>query len=83
MLHACLTSHPLFQDVLINCRNAVTSISVDPVLPYQLATACADGSVRVFDRRMLGTRLSGECLKLCLISGSYDGLVTHFLSDFR
>ena len=65
----------LLQDVLINCRNAVTSISVDPVLPYQLATACADGSVRVFDRRMLGTRLSGQSVHSLFIQftfGTYN-----------
>ena len=48
------------QDVLINCRRAVTSITINPILPYQLATGCSDSSVRIFDRRMLGTRATGN-----------------------
>ncbi|KAL8575620.1 hypothetical protein ACOMHN_028641 [Nucella lapillus] len=66
------------EDVLINCRSAVTSISVDPILPYQLATACADGSVRVFDRRMLGTRLSGT-----YSSRLMTGLVSRFMAPME
>ncbi|XP_076467379.1 DDB1- and CUL4-associated factor 6-like isoform X2 [Babylonia areolata] len=66
------------EDVLINCRSAVTSISVDPVLPYHLATACADGSVRVFDRRMLGTRLSGT-----YSSRLMTGLVARFVAPLE
>ncbi|XP_070191323.1 DDB1- and CUL4-associated factor 6-like isoform X2 [Littorina saxatilis] len=65
-------------DVLINCRSAVTSIAVDPILPYQLATACADGSVRVFDRRMLGTRVSGT-----YSSRLMPGLVSRFLAPME
>ncbi|KAJ8315334.1 hypothetical protein KUTeg_007484 [Tegillarca granosa] len=49
-----------YEDVLINCRRAVTSLAVNPVLPYQLGIACSDSSVRIFDRRMLGTRASGN-----------------------
>ncbi|GFS51546.1 DDB1- and CUL4-associated factor 6 [Nephila pilipes] len=41
-------------DTLINCYSPVTSLAVNPVLPYQLAVGCADASVRIFDRRMLG-----------------------------
>ncbi|XP_071114016.1 DDB1- and CUL4-associated factor 6-like [Haliotis cracherodii] len=47
-------------DILINCKQAVTSLAVDPVIPYHLAVACSDSSVRVFDRRMMGTRASGN-----------------------
>ncbi|KAK6170174.1 hypothetical protein SNE40_018634 [Patella caerulea] len=47
-------------DVMINCRQAVTSLAVDPIMPYHLAAACSDSSVRIFDRRMLGTRASGN-----------------------
>ncbi|CAC5403845.1 DCAF6 [Mytilus coruscus] len=47
-------------DVLINCRRAVTSLAVNPMLQYQLAIGCSDSSVRLFDRRMLGTRSSGH-----------------------
>ncbi|KAJ8253054.1 hypothetical protein GJAV_G00208620 [Gymnothorax javanicus] len=46
-------------DILINCRRAATSISVCPLLPYYLAVGCSDSSVRIYDRRMLGTRATG------------------------
>ncbi|XP_070568006.1 DDB1- and CUL4-associated factor 6-like isoform X2 [Ptychodera flava] len=48
------------EDILINCRRAVTSLAVNPILPYHLAVGCSDSSVRVFDRRMLGTRATGH-----------------------
>ncbi|XP_071800939.1 DDB1- and CUL4-associated factor 6-like isoform X1 [Asterias amurensis] len=48
------------EDVLINCRRAVTSLAVNPIMPYQLGVGCSDSSVRVFDRRMLGTRSTGN-----------------------
>ena len=44
------------QDVLILLRNAVTSMAVDPVIPYQLAISSSDGVVRLYDRRMLKTQ---------------------------
>ncbi|KAG7253160.1 hypothetical protein CRUP_022585, partial [Coryphaenoides rupestris] len=43
-------------DILINCRRAATSISISPLVPYYLAVGCSDSSVRIYDRRMLGTR---------------------------
>ncbi|XP_077977582.1 DDB1- and CUL4-associated factor 6-like [Glandiceps talaboti] len=48
------------EDILINCRRAVTSLAVNPIIPYQLAVGCSDSSVRLFDRRMLGTRATGH-----------------------
>lgn len=48
---------------MINCSRAVTSLSVNPILPYQLGVACSDSAVRIFDRRMLGTRLMGMRLE--------------------
>ncbi|XP_071956649.1 DDB1- and CUL4-associated factor 6-like [Antedon mediterranea] len=48
------------EDVLINCRCAVTSLAVNPVVPYHLAVGCSDSSIRIFDRRMLGTKGSGN-----------------------
>ncbi|XP_034041817.1 DDB1- and CUL4-associated factor 6 isoform X2 [Thalassophryne amazonica] len=47
-------------DILINCRRAATSISVSPLVPYYLAVGCSDSSVRIYDRRMLGTRATGN-----------------------
>jgi len=49
-----------YQDILINCRRAATSISICPLVPYYLAVGCSDSSVRIYDRRMLGTRATGE-----------------------
>ncbi|KAM5179703.1 DDB1- and CUL4-associated factor 6 isoform 2-T3 [Mantella aurantiaca] len=42
-------------DVLINCRRAATSIAICPSAPFYLAVGCSDSSVRIYDRRMLGT----------------------------
>ncbi|XP_078514458.1 DDB1- and CUL4-associated factor 6 isoform X2 [Lissotriton helveticus] len=47
-------------DILINCGRAATSIAICPPLPYYLAVGCSDSSVRIYDRRMLGTRATGN-----------------------
>jgi len=47
------------EDILIGCHKAVTSISVNPLFSYQLAVGCSDSNVRIFDRRLLGTRSTG------------------------
>ncbi|XP_053090222.1 DDB1- and CUL4-associated factor 6 isoform X6 [Pangasianodon hypophthalmus] len=47
-------------DILINCRRAATSIAISPLVPYYLAVGCSDSSVRIYDRRMLGTRATGN-----------------------
>uniref|UniRef100_A0A6Q2Z5V5 Ddb1 and cul4 associated factor 6 n=1 Tax=Esox lucius TaxID=8010 RepID=A0A6Q2Z5V5_ESOLU len=47
-------------DILINCRRAATSISICSLVPYYLAVGCSDSSVRIYDRRMLGTRATGN-----------------------
>ncbi|TMS06610.1 DDB1- and CUL4-associated factor 6 [Larimichthys crocea] len=49
-----------YEDILINCRRAATSISISPLVPYYLAVGCSDSSVRIYDRRMLGTRATGN-----------------------
>ncbi|XP_076055552.1 DDB1- and CUL4-associated factor 6-like isoform X2 [Oratosquilla oratoria] len=43
------------EDVLLNVGKAVTAIAVNPVTPYHLAIAAQDSTVRIYDRRMLGT----------------------------
>ncbi|PSN36356.1 hypothetical protein C0J52_19730 [Blattella germanica] len=53
------------EDVMITCQRAVTALSVNPVAPYQLAIGCSDSTVRMFDRRMLGTKASGTLRPLC------------------
>ncbi|XP_045839443.1 DDB1- and CUL4-associated factor 6 isoform X2 [Meles meles] len=47
-------------DILINCRRAATSVAICPPIPYYLAVGCSDSSVRIHDRRMLGTRATGN-----------------------
>ncbi|XP_078617572.1 DDB1- and CUL4-associated factor 6-like [Branchiostoma floridae x Branchiostoma japonicum] len=46
-------------DILIKAHRAVTAIAANPHTPYHLAVGCSDSSVRLFDRRMLGTKGSG------------------------
>lgn len=41
------------EDVVILLQNPVTSMAVDPVIPYQLAVSTSDGTVRLYDRRMM------------------------------
>ncbi|GFS13263.1 DDB1- and CUL4-associated factor 6-like [Elysia marginata] len=40
------------EDVMILLQNPVTSMAVDPIIPYQLAVSTSDGAVRLYDRRM-------------------------------
>ncbi|XP_075445593.1 DDB1- and CUL4-associated factor 6 isoform X8 [Ascaphus truei] len=47
-------------DILINCRRAATSIAICPPAPYYLAVGCSDSTVRIYDRRMLGTRATNN-----------------------
>ncbi|XP_011788797.1 PREDICTED: DDB1- and CUL4-associated factor 6 isoform X4 [Colobus angolensis palliatus] len=47
-------------DILINCRRAATSVAICPPIPYYFAVGCSDSSVRIYDRRMLGTRATGN-----------------------
>ncbi|XP_072441287.1 DDB1- and CUL4-associated factor 6 isoform X5 [Chiloscyllium punctatum] len=47
-------------DILINCRRAATSIAICPLMPFYLSVGCSDSSVRIYDRRMLGTRATGS-----------------------
>nr|XP_055221325.1 DDB1- and CUL4-associated factor 6 isoform X19 [Gorilla gorilla gorilla] len=49
-----------YEDILINCRRAATSVAICPPIPYYLAVGCSDSSVRIYDRRMLGTRATGN-----------------------
>ena len=50
-----------YDDVMIRCAQAVTAMSINPMLPYHLAVGSSDSSVRIFDRRMLsvGRGLNG------------------------
>ena len=41
------------QDILISVSSPVTTISLNPLLPYHLAVGASDSAVRIFDRRML------------------------------
>ncbi len=44
------------EDILLKFRNPVTSMSINPMLPYYLAVGTHDSAVRLFDRRMLETK---------------------------
>ncbi|KAL1460113.1 hypothetical protein WDU94_012051, partial [Cyamophila willieti] len=46
-------------DILIQCQRAVTTISINEMAPYQMAIGTSDSTVRIFDRRMLGTISAG------------------------
>ncbi|KAM3861808.1 DDB1- and CUL4-associated factor 6 [Diretmus argenteus] len=59
-MKASCTKEDCKDDILINCRRAATSISISPLVPYYLAVGCSDSSVRIYDRRMLGTRATGN-----------------------
>uniref|UniRef100_A0A8D9FGF8 DDB1- and CUL4-associated factor 6 n=1 Tax=Cacopsylla melanoneura TaxID=428564 RepID=A0A8D9FGF8_9HEMI len=53
--------HKIFckDDILIQCQRAVTTISINEMAPYQMAIGTSDSTVRIFDRRMLGTISAG------------------------
>ena len=71
-----LLCHSCDLDVLINCRRSVTSVSLHPFRPL-LAVACADGCVRLYDRRALATRASSGASPRY----SVKGLVARFAPD--
>ena len=50
----------LIQDILIDCGKAVTSINLNPIIPYHLGLGCEDSTVRVFDRRALSSGSSNK-----------------------
>ncbi|XP_076544697.1 DDB1- and CUL4-associated factor 6 isoform X2 [Osmia lignaria lignaria] len=47
------------EDVLISCERAITALSVNLTSPHQIAIGCSDSTVRIFDRRTLGTPATG------------------------
>ncbi|KAK2888845.1 hypothetical protein QQF64_029154 [Cirrhinus molitorella] len=61
-------------DILVNCRRAVSSLAVSPTEPYYLAMGCSDSSVRIYDRRMLGTISTG-----CSYSSGTTGICVRFV----
>ncbi|XP_015769434.1 PREDICTED: DDB1- and CUL4-associated factor 6-like [Acropora digitifera] len=48
------------EDILIDCGKAVTSINLNPIMPYHLGLGCEDSTVRVFDRRALSSSSSNK-----------------------
>lgn len=50
----------MFQDILLNMGRAVTAVAVNPITPYHLAVATQDSTIRIYDRRVLGTRATGK-----------------------
>ncbi|XP_076766443.1 DDB1- and CUL4-associated factor 6 isoform X1 [Xylocopa sonorina] len=47
------------EDVLISCERAITALSVNLTSPHQIAIGCSDSTVRILDRRTLGTPATG------------------------
>ncbi|XP_076174952.1 DDB1- and CUL4-associated factor 6 isoform X2 [Ptiloglossa arizonensis] len=47
------------KDVLVSCKSPVTALSVNLASPHQIAIGCSDSTVRIFDRRTLGTSATG------------------------
>uniref|UniRef100_A0A6Q2XGD2 Ddb1 and cul4 associated factor 6 n=1 Tax=Esox lucius TaxID=8010 RepID=A0A6Q2XGD2_ESOLU len=62
------------KDILIDCRRAVTSMSISPVESFYLAAGCSDSSVRIYDRRMLGTIATG-----CQTGSGVAGMCVRFV----
>lgn len=48
------------EDILIDCGKAITSINLNPIMPYHLGVGCEDSTVRVFDRRALSSSSSNK-----------------------
>lgn len=48
------------EDVLISHHRAITALSINPIMPHELAIGSSDSTVRTFDRRMLGTAATGK-----------------------
>lgn len=51
------------EDILLNMGRPVTAVAVNPITPYHLAVATQDSTIRVYDRRILGTRASDSYLE--------------------
>ncbi|PBC33079.1 DDB1- and CUL4-associated factor [Apis cerana cerana] len=47
------------EDVLVSCERAITALSVNLASPHQIAIGCSDSTVRILDRRTLGTPATG------------------------
>ncbi|XP_017765967.1 PREDICTED: DDB1- and CUL4-associated factor 6-like isoform X1 [Eufriesea mexicana] len=47
------------EDVLVSCERAITALSVNLAAPHQIAIGCSDSTVRILDRRTLGTPATG------------------------
>ncbi|KAG8238455.1 hypothetical protein J437_LFUL002912 [Ladona fulva] len=69
------------EDVMISCKRAVTALSVNPAAPYQLAIGCSDSTVRMFDRRMLGTRATGS--SVCEVATSFGPFCSFSVPEFE
>uniref|UniRef100_A0A0P4WLN2 Uncharacterized protein n=1 Tax=Scylla olivacea TaxID=85551 RepID=A0A0P4WLN2_SCYOL len=51
------------EDILLNMGRPVTAVAVNPITPYHLAVATQDSTIRIYDRRILGTRASDSYLE--------------------
>ncbi|XP_042222907.1 DDB1- and CUL4-associated factor 6-like isoform X2 [Homarus americanus] len=51
------------EDILLNMGRAVTAVAVNPITPYHMAVATQDSTIRIYDRRILGTRATDSYLE--------------------
>ncbi|XP_048260848.1 DDB1- and CUL4-associated factor 6 isoform X4 [Bombus terrestris] len=74
----CNTSRCM-EDVLVSCERAITALSVNLASPHQLAIGCSDSTVRILDRRTLGTPATGWTDT----SGAIKALCTFTVPEFE
>ncbi|XP_050573633.1 DDB1- and CUL4-associated factor 6-like isoform X5 [Bombus affinis] len=67
------------EDVLVSCERAITALSVNLASPHQLAIGCSDSTVRILDRRTLGTPATGWTDT----SGAIKALCTFTVPEFE
>ncbi|XP_045584679.1 DDB1- and CUL4-associated factor 6 isoform X2 [Procambarus clarkii] len=51
------------EDILLNMGRAVTAVAVNPITQYHMAVATQDSTIRIYDRRILGTRATDSYLE--------------------
>lgn len=73
---------------MIQCQRAVTAMSVNATAPFELAIGCSDSTVRLFDRRMLGTKSTGMfgqrmVIIYSLLLGGFKYLVLYYRYEYE
>lgn len=71
------------EDVLISCERAITALTVNLASPHQIAIGCSDSTVRIFDRRTLGTPATGNSTILEALQNYLIRSTMYTLNNFR